>query len=103
MDDEGEEGGDRNKEANEIVRSLVGDRRRHCRLLWQQVKTVERHESEASNTKREHEICRHFEESRVLFTSSAQLANHFSINEIGEVGKLVTKIEMDAPEIGKLE
>ena len=37
-----------------------------------------------------------------VFTSSERLANHLKINEIGEVGKLVTKIEMDAPEIGTL-
>ena len=33
---------------------------------------------------------------RVL-TSSERLANQLRINEIGEVGKLVTKIEMNAP------
>ena len=36
------------------------------------------------------------------FTSSERLSNHLKINEIGEVGKLVTKIEMDPPKIGKL-
>ena len=38
---------------------------------------------------------------RVL-TSSERLANHLKINEIGEVGKLVTKVEMDSPEIAKI-
>ena len=37
-----------------------------------------------------------------MFTCSERLANQFKINEIGEVGKLVTKIEMHAPKIGKL-
>ena len=36
-----------------------------------------------------------------VFTSSERLANHLKISEIGEVGKLVTKIETDAPKIGK--
>ena len=31
-----------------------------------------------------------------------RLANHLKIHEIGIVGNLVTKIEMDAPNIGKL-
>ena len=35
-----------------------------------------------------------------VFTSSERLANHLKINEIGEVGSLVTKIEMDASKIG---
>ena len=38
---------------------------------------------------------------RVL-TTSERLANQLKINEIGEVGKLVTKIELDAPKSGKL-
>ena len=37
-----------------------------------------------------------------VFASSDRLANHFKIIDIGEVGKLVTKIEMDAPTMGKL-
>ena len=34
-----------------------------------------------------------------VFTSSDRLANHLKINEIGEVGKVVTKIEMYVPKI----
>ena len=60
---------DRTGKANEFVRSFVGtintERRRHCRRPWQYVKTVERHEFEATYTKLEHEMCRHCEESRV--------------------------------------
>ena len=37
-----------------------------------------------------------------VFTSRERLANQLKINEIGEVGKLVTQVEMDAPKIGKL-
>ena len=37
-----------------------------------------------------------------VFTSSERLVNQLKINEIGVVGKLVTKIEMDAPRTGKL-
>ena len=37
-----------------------------------------------------------------VFTSSERLASQLKINEIGEVGKPVTKIEMNAPKIGKL-
>ena len=37
-----------------------------------------------------------------VFTSTERLANQLKINEIGEVGKLVKKTEMDAPRIGKL-
>ena len=37
-----------------------------------------------------------------MFTSNERLANYLKINEIGEVGKLVTKIEMDDPKIGKV-
>ena len=37
-----------------------------------------------------------------VFTSSERLAHHLKINEIGEVGKLVKKIEMAPPKIGKL-
>ena len=36
------------------------------------------------------------------FTGSERLANHVKINEIGEVGKLTKRTEMDAPKIGKL-
>ena len=36
-----------------------------------------------------------------VFTSSERLANQTRINEIGEVGKLVKRTEMDAPRIGK--
>ena len=37
-----------------------------------------------------------------VFTGSERLANQLNINEIGEVGKLVKKIEMGAAKIGKL-
>ena len=37
-----------------------------------------------------------------VFTSSERLANQLKINEIGEVGKPMMKIEMNAPKIGKL-
>ena len=64
---------------------------------------MERFEFEASNTKLEHEICRHCEESALkLFTSYGRLASQLKTNEIGKVGKLVMKIESSAPKIGKL-
>ena len=58
---------DRTGKANALVRSLVGrmKKRIHYRRLWQQVKTVKRREFEASNTRLEHETCRHCEECRV--------------------------------------
>ena len=37
-----------------------------------------------------------------VFTSSERLANHLKINEMGKVGQLVTKIEMNAPVIWKI-
>ena len=37
-----------------------------------------------------------------VFTSSERLANQLKIKEFGEVGKLVTKTEMNAPKIGKV-
>ena len=37
-----------------------------------------------------------------VFISSDRLANHLKINEIGEVGKLVTKIELGATNMGKM-
>ena len=36
-----------------------------------------------------------------MFTSSERLANQLKINEIREVGELVTKTETNAPKIGK--
>ena len=37
-----------------------------------------------------------------VFTSSERLANQLMTNEIGEVGKLVTKIEVVAPKVGNI-
>ena len=37
-----------------------------------------------------------------VFTSSERRADQLKINEIGQVGKSVTKIEMDAREVGQL-
>ena len=37
-----------------------------------------------------------------VFTSSERLANQMKINEIREVGELVTKAEMNAPKVGEL-
>ena len=37
-----------------------------------------------------------------VFTSSERLANQLKINEIGDVGELVTKIEMGASKIRKM-
>ena len=65
---------DRTKRANELVRALVG-------LITKEGDTVvasdsksklwgETHEFEASNTKLEHDICRHCEESRVNVESA---------------------------------
>ena len=48
------------------------------------------------------DIARSPESAMRVFTSSERLANHLKINEIGEVGKLMTMMEMDAPRIGKL-
>ena len=63
-------------------------------------------EFEASNTKKlEDEKRRRCEGSRISVESihsSERLANLLKINEIGEAGRLVTKIEMDSPESGKL-
>ena len=59
---------DRIGKAKELARTLCGfdnKRWRQKRRLWQYVKTVERHEFEATYTKLEHEMCRHCEESRV--------------------------------------
>ena len=57
------------------MRSCCGfhnEDRRHCRRLRQQVEAVERHEFEASNTKLEHETCRHCQESRISVESVHQ-------------------------------
>ena len=48
------------------------------------------------------DLARSPESALRVFTSSERLAIHLKINEIGEVGKLVTMMEMDAPRIGKL-
>ena len=59
---------DRNKKVNEIVSAIVGLMTKEKDLVvtsGSQVKIVERHEFEASNTRLEHEICRHGMESRV--------------------------------------
>ena len=37
-----------------------------------------------------------------VFTSSETLANQLKINEIGEIGELVKKIQMDGPKVGKI-
>ena len=66
---------DRTQKANEVVRSLVGITKKEEDIIvasGSNSKTVERHEFEASNTKLEHEICRHCEESRVSDTSVHQ-------------------------------
>ena len=57
---------------------------------------MERPEFEASDTKLEHEMCGHCEESRSasrVLTSCQRLANQLKIDEIGEVGKLEKKID----------
>ena len=36
-----------------------------------------------------------------VFTSSERLVNYLKIDEIGEIGKLVKKIEMSGPQAGK--
>ena len=37
-----------------------------------------------------------------VFTSSERLANHLKINEIGEVGKLLKRIETGGPQARKI-
>ena len=59
---------DRTGKANELVRSLVGIIKKGADIIvhsGSKSKTVEGHEFEASNTRLEHEMCRHCEESRV--------------------------------------
>ena len=59
---------DRTGKANELVRSLVGIIKKGGHIIvasGSKSKTVEGHEFEASNTRVEHELCRHCEESRV--------------------------------------
>ena len=48
------------------------------------------------------DMARSPESASRVFTSSEPLANLLIINEIEEVGELVTKIEMSAPKTGKL-
>ena len=60
------------QQACEISCERDYERKRHHRRFWQQTQTVERHESEASNTKWEHEMCRHREESKVSADSVHQ-------------------------------
>ena len=88
---------DRHTKVNETVRALVGlviEGRRHCRCLRQQVKEMERHEFEASNTKLEHEICRRCEESRISVVGK--------LVKRSQMGKLVKKNEMCDRKIGKM-
>ena len=99
---------DRNKKADEIVSGLVGLVKKEGDIVV------------ASDSKSK--LCKHMSLKRAIqdwnmkyvdvvgspglalrvFTSSERLTNHLKINEIGEVGKLVTKIEMDSPEIAKI-
>ena len=61
--------------ANELVRSLVGTMNKGGDIIvasGSKSKTVEGHEFEASNTRLEHEMCRHCEESRVCGKSVHQ-------------------------------
>ena len=59
---------DRTGKANELVRSLVGIIKKGGDIIaasGSKSKIVKGHEFEASNTRLEHEMCRHCEESRV--------------------------------------
>ena len=60
---------DKTEKTNELT---IQKEERRYRRLWQQVKTLERDEFEASNTTLEHEICRHCEESSVSVESIHQ-------------------------------
>ena len=68
------EGSDKTEKANELAKTLVGVIKKAGDIVvaWQQVKIAERHEFKASNTKLEHEICLHCEESRVSVKSVHQ-------------------------------
>ena len=96
---------DKNKKANEIVRAIVGSMVTEGEIVVasdSKSKAVERHEFA-----KQHKIgpgkmstLRGNPGSALrVFTSSERLANQLKINEIG---KLVTKIEMDTPKFGKL-
>ena len=66
---------DRTGKANELVRSLVGIIKKGGDIIVasrSKSRTVEGHEFEASNTRLEHEMCRHCEESRVSAKSVHQ-------------------------------
>ena len=82
------------------------ERRRHYRRLRQQVKTVEdmslKRAMQDWNMKYV-DIARSPWSTIRVCTSTERLANQLKINEITEVGELVTKFETNAPKIGKSE
>ena len=99
---------DKNKKVNEIVRALVGSIMKGGDIvvasdskskLWRDLslnRAIQNWNMKCIN------IARSPGSALTVFTSSERLANQLKINEIGDVGKLVKKIKMGAPKIGKL-
>ena len=96
------------KQAKEIVRAFVGSRTNEgdivvaCdskSMLWKDVDL--KRAMQKWNMKHVDKVKSPDSALRVI-TSSERLANPMSINEMGKVGKLVKRIEMYAPRVGKL-
>ena len=73
---------------------LLGPLWVHCRRIRQQVKDVKNMDLNRA-TQNWNMKCVSPRSALRVFTSSERLGNQLKTNEIGEVGKLVTKIEMD--------
>ena len=94
---------DRNKKVNEIVRALVGLVMKEGDIVVASDSKSKRRKDTSLKRARLNWNMKYVDVARSpgsalrVFTSSERLANHLQINEIGEAGKMVTKIDMDSP------
>ena len=99
---------DRNKKVNEIVRALVGLVMNEKTLSLPPTASQSCGKTSTSQRAIQNWILKYVDFARSpgsalkVFTSSGRLANHLKIREIGEVGKLVKKIQMKESTVGKV-